>query len=93
MLPLVPYMCICICIFTNVFYLANKMCMLPLAVDIIGLGRNKSWEHQNMALSRKIIFGSTNKTHEVAHKNVPDSLTKKFVLACRRNKLTIYVTQ
>jgi len=46
-----------------------------------------------MALSRKIIFGSTNKTHEVAHKNVPDSLTKKFVLAYRRNKLTIYVTQ
>ena len=53
MLPLVPYICICICIFTNLFYLANKMCLLPLDVDIIGLRRNKSWEHQNVALSKK----------------------------------------
>ena len=93
MLPLVPYICICICIFTNLFYLANKMCLLPLDVDIIGLRRNKSWEHQNVALSRKIIFVSANKTHEVGHKNVPHSLAKKFILAYLRNKLTIYVTK
>ena len=69
------------------------MCLLPLDVDIIGLRRNKSWEHQNVALSRKIILGSVNKTYEVAHKNVLDSLAKKFILAYHMNKLTIYVTK
>jgi len=46
-----------------------------------------------VTLSRNIILESANKTQEVSHKMVPDSLAETFILSYHRNKLTLYATQ